>query len=96
MFLAFDGHARVCEHDDTAVTFPDRSLNLGHEDIDVAEVRQDGERNISWTGLAPLGQSIVVGLHASKLECRIVGKLKESASSRIVWKENLAIDPILV
>src|SRR6266550_2281772 len=62
---------RLSEHHDATVAAPYRTLYLADDNVDLAHVRNNRDRNIAIANFAPLGQRIVVRPHASELERRI-------------------------
>ena len=86
-------HARLRQHDDAAMAFLHRAPRFLRRGFDAAQVRNDRERHVAIAHLAPLGERIVVGLHAGELELGVA--LEERAAlHRIVGEQHLAVDAV--
>ncbi len=63
--------------------------------LDGAQVRNERERNVAIAVLAPLGERVVVGLHAGQLELGVALE-ERRALHRVVGEQHLAVDAVAV
>jgi hypothetical protein len=88
-------HAGLRQHDDAAMAFLDGASHFLRHGLDRAQVRNERERDIAIAVLAPLGQRVVVGLHAGELEFGVALE-ERRALHRIVGEQHLAVDAVVV
>ena len=95
MFQAFEVLAGLDQHDDAPVALVYGPLHFRHGDVNATHIGDDGQRHVAVTHLAPFRERVVVRPHTVQL--KLGTALEESAAlHRVVGKQDLAINPVLV